>query len=203
MKRTILLVMVAVALAVLMGCGGGGGGGSSTSFMCDVWDNGVGFYSSGPVNLVILGFSGGDPTYGTYQLETIHAISSSEIKSDLHARFSMSLGKPSYLNSIGVGVFEVRVTQGTLGHWSLSDVYDRWSSGGTNYALGYGPDGSAHPGWSVWAIGSTTYIGRLSDVGIDTDTWFISRGRSNSAKSAEKNALDLKQALANIAAKIR
>lgn len=176
--KGILLVFLAVIVALVVGCGGGGGGGNSvparTAFHVSVIDSGAGFPNAGDVNFVLLGTVG-----GYYQLESIRHISGSDIKLWNAAQFDWSLGRPSNVDASGVGVFEVRVCQGTAWQWHSGDLYDRWRVGGHLYALGYGPPGSAAPGWTVWDFDTTTYICGLSGYRMVISTYFLSRGRAS------------------------
>ena len=180
MKRfsgLLTMLFVVLVMAVVAGCGGGGGD-KATSFNVTITDAGAGFSNAGQTNLVLLGTAN-----GIYRAESVRAIYASDIQDDRSAAFGWTLGDPVNVESNGVGVFELRVTQGVAGTWKSGDDFDRWQVNGHNYVLGYGPKDSRHPGWSIWDVNTASYVGALSSATVRIKTYFLYRSRSASSSS--------------------
>ena len=169
--RFFVVFLVAVAVMVA-GCGGGGGGGGDpvTGFYVTAYDSGCGFKQAIQPNIALLGTE-----TGYYKQEVVRAIAGGDIKSDIKADFTWALGTPKDLDSSGVGVFEVRVTQGVANVWHSGDSYVRWTVNGHIYVLGFGPPTSNYRGWTVWDATSVGYVGKLQGYRMTIATHLLPR----------------------------
>lgn len=171
------MVFVIFAVTIVTGCGGGSND-LGTSFNVKVIDSGCGFDAAGQTNFVLLNAD-------DYTLESARAIRSSEKVSDSRAEFQCSLGKPR-VDSTGVGVFEVRITQGAANTWRSSDEYDRWTVNDDTYVLGWGPPDSRYPGYSVWNLNTTAHVSALDGYHMVIETYFLPKYRVGTSSVGAK-----------------